>query len=573
MDTIKVIGSPLYQWEIGRKIQIIPPPNTRVDRVEFSHKGDAEALCVAITEENGVMEANIPNIILQSSERVLVYLVCTPDGCMETTTFCVLPVISRPKPSDYVYTETEVLTWRSIDSRVKALEEKVEGGNGSGVTDAEKALILSLFKNAAYTADMSATFAQLEELWGGSGDNPGEGGGDEPVEPDEPDIPVEPDEPEEPHTHSYTSSVTTAATCDTAGVRTYNCTCGHSYTEAIQPTGHNYVDGTCTNCGAADPDYDAGGEDETEQTEAVYTLAQATTFNRDQVLDTGYKLLNVDKSWSVCIDHNDAARGGTVWDASPNASQGLALTHRGGYHRTLMVAGSLYRDVGTVVGNYKVIATHTKNTDVVNYHYVLPGTTNLVSGEITYTKYLTDSNIISPGPRTVKLGGRYDGTTADYKGTINRFEIYERVLSEAEIYAFTGAEVPEGVTDYVTVPCTVPTDNIVAGYINDAGAVAELEHAYLADTYIKVTAGNSYLVDATELFAVQEYDTYCKYSWWDSNGVFVSRGDSKFIKGTVTVTITAPDNAEYLKVGLSGNTTTAETASEYIGYISISEVE
>lgn len=69
----------------------------------------------------------------------------------------------------------------------------------------------------------------------GSGDNPGGSGGNE-----------------ESHTHSYTSSVTTTATCTTNGVRTYTCSCGHSYTETIQATGHNYVDGECTKCGEAD---------------------------------------------------------------------------------------------------------------------------------------------------------------------------------------------------------------------------------------------------------------------------------------------------------------------------------
>lgn len=51
-----------------------------------------------------------------------------------------------------------------------------ENGNvnvdgGGGLTSAEKSLLLSLFKNAAYTADMSAIIAQLETLWGG-GDVP-----------------------------------------------------------------------------------------------------------------------------------------------------------------------------------------------------------------------------------------------------------------------------------------------------------------------------------------------------------------------------------------------------------------
>lgn len=61
---------------------------------------------------------------------------------------------------------------------------------------------------------------------------------------------------EDTHTHSYTSAVTTAATCTTNGVRTYTCSCGESYTEAIPATGHKYVDGVCSVCGAADPDYE-----------------------------------------------------------------------------------------------------------------------------------------------------------------------------------------------------------------------------------------------------------------------------------------------------------------------------
>ncbi|MBQ6430740.1 MAG: hypothetical protein IJJ99_02530 [Oscillospiraceae bacterium] len=59
------------------------------------------------------------------------------------------------------------------------------------------------------------------------------------------------------HTHSYTSAVTTAATCTEAGVLTYTCACGASYTEPIPATGHsltytNNGDGThtaaCANC-------------------------------------------------------------------------------------------------------------------------------------------------------------------------------------------------------------------------------------------------------------------------------------------------------------------------------------
>lgn len=50
-----------------------------------------------------------------------------------------------------------------------------EGGapGEDGLTRNEKNLILALFKNAVYTADMSATIAQLETLWSGSGEDSG----------------------------------------------------------------------------------------------------------------------------------------------------------------------------------------------------------------------------------------------------------------------------------------------------------------------------------------------------------------------------------------------------------------
>lgn len=52
-----------------------------------------------------------------------------------------------------------------------------------------------------------------------------------------------PSTPSKPaHTHSYTSSVTKQPTCCEAGVRTYTCSCGSSYTESISATGnHNWV--------------------------------------------------------------------------------------------------------------------------------------------------------------------------------------------------------------------------------------------------------------------------------------------------------------------------------------------
>lgn len=69
----------------------------------------------------------------------------------------------------------------------------------------------------------------------------------------------------EVHTHSYTATVTKAATCTQTGIKTFTCSCGNSYTQTIPSKGHSYgewivvveptLDSTgkkvrhCTSCG------------------------------------------------------------------------------------------------------------------------------------------------------------------------------------------------------------------------------------------------------------------------------------------------------------------------------------
>ncbi len=58
------------------------------------------------------------------------------------------------------------------------------------------------------------------------------------------------------HEHSYTETINKQPTCTEKGEKTYTCGCGHSYTEEIPAKGHNFVDGTCTNCGKETDPYE-----------------------------------------------------------------------------------------------------------------------------------------------------------------------------------------------------------------------------------------------------------------------------------------------------------------------------
>ena len=129
MGVIKIIGTPLYQWELGRKISISTSEHTIINKVEFSHDGDTESLVVKPRVENDQMVVDIPNIMLLSGRYIHVYISYSDENLLETVAYDILPVIKRPKPSDYVYTETEVLTWESLDERIKKLEKSTGGAD------------------------------------------------------------------------------------------------------------------------------------------------------------------------------------------------------------------------------------------------------------------------------------------------------------------------------------------------------------------------------------------------------------------------------------------------------------
>lgn len=137
MSIIKIIGTRLYQWEVGRQLQIIPLPNHTVASVHFSNPGDLEALVVKPKELNGMIVADIPNILLQNGKNINVHTVDVSETYAETLMDCELHVRRRSKPSNYVYTETDVLNYSNLDKRLRKVE--TAGGAINGIPPGGKA--------------------------------------------------------------------------------------------------------------------------------------------------------------------------------------------------------------------------------------------------------------------------------------------------------------------------------------------------------------------------------------------------------------------------------------------------
>lgn len=122
MTKIQIEGRALYQWDTDRHVIIVPGRGETVCEVHFASAGQSDALVVPYTSHGALITANIPNILLQSAANIMVYVVAATANGKRTEYSAAFGVAFRPKPSDYVYTETELKNYTALESRISALE-------------------------------------------------------------------------------------------------------------------------------------------------------------------------------------------------------------------------------------------------------------------------------------------------------------------------------------------------------------------------------------------------------------------------------------------------------------------
>ena len=146
----------LWQWDLGRKVKVIPADGITVDEVHFGNVFSGEALVVEpkVDETTGDIVANVPNILITQFFRINVYAVMViPDGKI-TTERIMLDVEAREKPSDYVYKETEIKNYDALKKRIEELEKN---GGGSGKPGADGFSPIASVEQTADGAEITIT--------------------------------------------------------------------------------------------------------------------------------------------------------------------------------------------------------------------------------------------------------------------------------------------------------------------------------------------------------------------------------------------------------------------------------
>lgn len=102
-----------HQWDINQKLIV---DNKDIKELHYSNATIGKALVVSVID--GI--ADVPNILLQNAFDIKVYGFC--GECVRDT--AVFNVISRAKPEDYVYTETEIKRYETLEADIEELKEK-----------------------------------------------------------------------------------------------------------------------------------------------------------------------------------------------------------------------------------------------------------------------------------------------------------------------------------------------------------------------------------------------------------------------------------------------------------------
>ena len=320
---------------------------------------------------------------------------------------------SKVQNVDEVYVLAEGETIEDAPEDVKMVIDpngSIESMESVGLTDAGKALILALFRNAAYTADMSEAFTQLEALWSGGGENVGPSGA------------------------TLTSisakysggsvSVGTAVSA-LAGIVV---TAHYSDGDTADVTGYTLTGTIAEGQNTITVIY--GGKSTTFTVTgvaganlwAVYQLAEETTFDGTNGIDTGITLALTDSDWSITSDVPEAKSGTMFKTHGAIDAQSLRVFNLGDGWAVAVCSGNSNRVKFDTGNAFKFVITHKAGTQEVNVYQCVSG--KLVSKPGTSSGgYWKNSN---NNPTTLKLASGFIGTVSD-------FAIYERVLSEYEI--------------------------------------------------------------------------------------------------------------------------------------------
>jgi hypothetical protein len=340
--------------------------------------------------------------------------------------------------TNYVLATFPVMIYVSPSPSGEADSSDDEGTGGStgssdGLSSQEKNIILTLFKNIAYTSDMSDKVKRLETLWGDSG-------GEEPPE----DIPGPIVAYEVINNLSHVTNSNKATTASGFYSATLSAEDGYVISVTITMGGVDITDSVYTEDGTilipeVTGDIVITATAELAPIPVLYQLANTPrTVNANLYEDTGLAFGSSSANgytdnWTLCVDVivTTLSKHAFCVATSDNTRCIGFTTNDAGTGQIYVCNNSSVTIPNNDEKRYKFVITHAANADKkATVHRIVDGA--VVSTEVSASYGAFNNSVYAAN---LFVGGK---TAAEFAGTFNEFTIYNTVLSEAHIAEFLG---------------------------------------------------------------------------------------------------------------------------------------
>lgn len=135
-----VVTDALYRYDLNQKLKINNSGLTSAPAVHFANKKSTEALVVQSTLSGGVVTVDIPNQLLEMPFEIMAFVYTEVNNVGTTVDKIRIPVIDRPKPMDYQYSNNiTIMTYGKIEADIVAYFNRADKKIDDAVSDLKSA--------------------------------------------------------------------------------------------------------------------------------------------------------------------------------------------------------------------------------------------------------------------------------------------------------------------------------------------------------------------------------------------------------------------------------------------------
>ena len=145
----------VFQWETGRYIKLVDVASCPT--VNFFDPKSDEAYTVQTETVDGVIQAMIPNELLQLDSKIKLYCVGVDSNGDFIQIHAVIPLIPRQRPANYVYEPSDIMTFESVLAEAKGYRDEAKTSASAAKTSETNA------KTSETKAKTSETNAKTSE--------------------------------------------------------------------------------------------------------------------------------------------------------------------------------------------------------------------------------------------------------------------------------------------------------------------------------------------------------------------------------------------------------------------------